>query len=377
MHVLSTLVCAQSTLSAFALPTVYSNRGLSTSLANVLLLDAPAFSHQTNPGNSIATFESFVYALPLGTTPIVSAFSFQLSKLGINVGNRVSTLADRAKLFAAVGLPQVTLQVNVRGCNGRPTLGKTAGLPDPGLLYRSVSIGHCANSNTDASTGATAALSTHGGSSATANVFFSPDSGFGVISDIDDTIKVTDVLDTVSTLKATFLDNPVPVAGMPELYASLSKSLSSPHFLYVSGSMFQIYPFLRKFIDTTYSSAKGPIFLRNLTYTDIPGIVNFIQSDGVFDFKLSVIDQIKGMYPNKKFLAIGDSTQKDPETYGAAFRRYGDFIACAWIRKFDGANNTAERFNAAFAGVPSNKYRIYEDSEIARLATINVAGGEC
>ena len=117
-------------------------------------------------------------------------------------------------------------------------------------------------------------------------------------------------------LESTFLDDPVPVAGMPELYASLARTLS-PHFLYISGSMLQIYPFLHDFIDATYSASKGPLFLRNLT--DISDIVNFLGSDGIFEYKSAVIDQIKGMYANKKFLAIGDSTQKDPETYGEAY----------------------------------------------------------
>ena len=195
-------------------------------------------------------------------------------------------------------------------------------------------------------------------------------------------------------LESTFLDDPVPVAGMPELYASLTRTLS-PHFLYISGSMLQLYPFLHDFIDTTYSASKGPLFLRNLT--DISDIVDFLSSDGIFEYKSAVIDQIKGMYANKKFLAIGDSTQKDPETYGAAYvlfcqfsccplsnqvylrryRKYGDFIMCAWIRQVEGANNTAARFAAAFEGVPSNRWRIFTDSDISGLAGIDVAGGAC
>ncbi len=207
-------------------------------------------------------------------------------------------------------------------------------------------------------------------------------------------MKITHVLDTPKMLKTTFLDDPVPVDGMPELYASLARTLSSD-FFYVSGSMLQIYPFIHDFIDTTYSSSKGPLFLRNLT--DIHDIVNFMESDGIFEYKSAIIDQIKGMYPNKRFLAIGDSTQKDPETYGEAYvlffpqfssypllnlslnryRKYGDSIMCAWIREVDGANNTAARFAAAFDGVPSSRWRVFNDSDIPGLADIDVANGEC
>ena len=59
------------------------------------------------------------------------------------------------------------------------------------------------------------------------------------------------------------------------------------------------------------------------------------------------------------------------------YRKYGDFILCAWIRHVDGANNTAARFEAAFDGVPPNRWRIYNDSDVPGLAGIDVAGGNC
>ena len=49
--------------------------------------------------------------------------------------------------------------------------------------------------------------------------------GWGVISDIDDTIKITGTLSPVEMLKTTFIDPATPVAGMPELYAQLRQVL--------------------------------------------------------------------------------------------------------------------------------------------------------
>lgn len=43
----------------------------------------------------------------------------------------------------------------------------------------------------------------------------------------------------------------------------------------------------------------------------------------------------------------------------------------------DGADNSDERFAAAFAGVPANKFRVFSDTDIPGLANINVVGGEC
>ncbi|KAF8351920.1 hypothetical protein F5887DRAFT_1068303 [Amanita rubescens] len=340
---------------------------------DVVLFDAPAFIDPANSGTTLAQFDAFVFARQVHVQPAVFVIRELLSAFGVSVDQSMPNLVNRSKLFAAMGLGDKTIQLNVQGCAAQASLSKTADFPESGLFNRNASLGAC-DFQPNGVYSATVVLSASDNRTISSNIFFYPDSGFGVISDIDDTVKVTHVLDTSEMLKTTFLDDPVPVDGMPELYASLARSLS-PHFFYVSGSMLQIYPFIHDFIDTTYSSSKGPLFLRNLT--DIHDIVNFMESDGIFEYKSAIIDQIKGMYPNKKFLVVGDSTQKDPETYGEAYRKYGDSIMCAWIRKVDGANNTAARFAAAFDGVPSSRWRVFNDSEIPGLADINVANGEC
>jgi phosphatidate phosphatase APP1 len=132
--------------------------------------------------------------------------------------------------------------------------------------------------------------------------------------DVDDTIKVSNVLDKLKLLKATFLDDPVPVAGMPELYKKLKGDLGDPAFFYVTGSPFQLYPFLRGFIGATYP--RGPIMPKNLTFVDVPGVIKAIGLEGTQQFKDAMVDRIHGFYPKKTFVAIGDSTERDPETYG-------------------------------------------------------------
>ena len=129
-------------------------------------------------------------------------------------------------------------------------------------------------------------------------------------------MKITNVLVPAKALEATFLDDPQPVAGMPGLYAALNASLSNPQFIYVTGSPSQLYPFLRSFIDTTYPA--GPILLQNVTLVDVPKVVTLASLDDLLAYKLVMVDRIQRWYPQKTFLAIGDSTQRDPETYGTA-----------------------------------------------------------
>jgi hypothetical protein len=55
----------------------------------------------------------------------------------------------------------------------------------------------------------------------------------------------------------------------------------------------------------------------------------------------------------------------------------GDFIRCIWIHQVDGADNSQERFDAAFEGVPAERIKIFTDDDIPSLANIDVAGGTC
>lgn len=72
-------------------------------------------------------------------------------------------------------------------------------------------------------------------------------------SDIDDKVKISNVLDKAALTKLSLVDDPPPVAGMGELRGSLARSIQ-PQFIYVSGSPFQLYPFLR--------DATGPVALK-------------------------------------------------------------------------------------------------------------------
>ncbi|KIY70255.1 hypothetical protein CYLTODRAFT_348076 [Cylindrobasidium torrendii FP15055 ss-10] len=343
----------------------------------VLLFDSPAFQNPADASSTLASIEVYTYQTPIDTSELGDVLHDILSPLsifGVDASGALETALDRVRLVAAVGKGGQAVTIDVNGCSQPATLGATSTSPDNGLAVQTVSLGQCGDAATftGALTGASA--------QASMTVFPSADSGFGVISDIDDTVKVSHVLNKLKLAKATLFDEPEAVAGMPELYSSLASSLSSPNFIYITGSPYQLYPFLRDFIDTSYSETPGPIFAKNLTLSDLGDLSSFLfDSNSTFDFKTSQIARVHEMYPNKKFLTVGDSTEKDPETYGEAFRTFGaDFIQCIWIRAVDKADNSDKRFAAAFKDVPKNKYRVYSDDDIVNLLpTIDVAGGAC
>lgn len=62
---------------------------------------------------------------------------------------------------------------------------------------------------------------------------------------------------------------------MPELYGSLQETLQDPSFFYVSGSPYQLYPFLRGFVQDNYPTGPVSVLSRpvNVTTDDVVIVV--------------------------------------------------------------------------------------------------------
>lgn len=108
----------------------------------------------------------------------------------------------------------------------------------------------------------------------TGHTLFAADApnSWAVISDIDDTIKVTEVRDRLKLLKHTFIDLPTAVTGMPEFYKQLHSTLSPPGlpapFVYLSASPYNLYPFLREFVRGA-GFPEGMLILRDMSWMDM------------------------------------------------------------------------------------------------------------
>ncbi|TRM66870.1 hypothetical protein BD626DRAFT_484063 [Schizophyllum amplum] len=378
MHSLSLAVLLAPSFLAAALPAFapgrigvpIHTRDAVGALETVLLFDSLAF--EDADGTQLLAQEAYVHLSQIDIDDFLEDAANLLSSINIDLGQDLANAAERLKLFAAIGVADREVTVQVDGGDADITVGPTSS-DDRGLTWQNATLGDCEVKSAKVA----ASAQTEDGRTFASTIFAPATDGWGVISDIDDTIKISHTLDTLELLKATFFDEPEPVAGMPELYAALAEKLD-PQFVYVTGSPYQLYPFLHDFVNTTYSASTGPIYTKNLTLTSIDDLLGFISGDNTQEYKVFIIDALHGIFPNKKFLGVGDSTEADPETYGEVYRKYGpDFLGCAWIRAVDGANNTDERFAAAFAEVPAERWRVFTDDEIASLADIDLDGGSC
>lgn len=197
--------------------------------------------------------------------------------------------------------------------------------------------------------------------------------GWGVISDIDDTIKITGTLSPVSILKSTFIDTPTPVEGMPDLYSDLRKLLADPPFFYLSASPYNLYPFLRSFRKEYFPD--GTIILRDASWQNLGGLISSLTLDAQ-TYKVDRLEKIHRWFPSRQFVCVGDSTQKDPESYAEIARRHPGWIKAIYIRRvaaeneileaFNPERNSPQRFETAFKGLDRNMWMVFDEADEVR-----------
>ena len=173
-----------------------------------------------------------------------------------------------------------------------------------------------------------------------------PPSGISVISDIDDTIKVTAVGDRDQVLHNTFLNPFVAVPGMSQLYREWSEAGCAFHF--VSSSPWQLLgPLKQLFANEAFPQAS--LHLRSIRFRD-PTVFKLLISPKRYKYR--VIMSILRAFPGRQFILVGDSGEKDAEIYGAVARKRPEQVERILIRLAGGGRAwTSKRTRKAFRGL--------------------------
>lgn len=188
-----------------------------------------------------------------------------------------------------------------------------------------------------------------------ADVRLVPPGGVSIISDIDDTVKVSHVTDRKLLLESTFFNPFEAVPGMPELYRDLAARGASLHF--VSSSPWQLYEPLREFFDEA-GFPWATMSLKSFRFRD-ETLLNLFKKGN--ETKPAQIIPILERYPGRRFILIGDSGEQDPEVYGELARRYPHAIQRILIRNLDGTGRDDARYLDAFKSVPEHKWQLFDD----------------
>ena len=173
----------------------------------------------------------------------------------------------------------------------------------------------------------------------TTGEFFTPTSSarYGVISDIDDTVVYTGVANTLRMMWRLFAqgaESRVVFPGAPELYQAFhegrDRGEGNPLF-YVSRGPWSIYQVLVE-VFRSKRIPHGPILILREWGMKRGSLL----PRRAREHKQESIRHILDLYPDMKFVLVGDSGQRDPEVYSRILREESGRILAIYIRDVSG-----------------------------------------
>lgn len=179
--------------------------------------------------------------------------------------------------------------------------------------------------------------------------------GLSIISDIDDTVKISNVNDRRSLLENTFLLDFSAVPGMSKLYNEWSAKGASLHF--VSSSPWQLYSPLQEFLDEN-QFAWSTLSLKSIRFRD-ETLLNLFKKGT--ETKPAAIEKILDAYSDRKFVLVGDSGEHDPEVYAALMRKFPKQILMVYIRNVTQESEDSERFSTVFENIRKSRWQLFDD----------------
>jgi phosphatidate phosphatase APP1 len=167
--------------------------------------------------------------------------------------------------------------------------------------------------------------------------------GISVVSDLDDTIKISEVSSKRALIKNTFLGEYAPVPGMSEIYRKWSSPSVSFH--YVTASPWQLYPSMIDFFDRQ-GFPHGTISMKVFRWKDSSFFDLFASNDG---YKRPLVEEFLSVLPKRAFYFVGDSGEKDIELYCGLAKAYPEQVKGIFIRKTPGIALTPRSFGGSCA----------------------------
>ncbi|HZA05891.1 MAG TPA: phosphatase domain-containing protein [Propionibacteriaceae bacterium] len=173
-------------------------------------------------------------------------------------------------------------------------------------------------------------LSSEGSSVAVAKVFVvDPELGFGMVSDIDDTVMVTALPRPFLAAWHTFVVNEharATTPGMPVLYERLTSQHPGAPVIYLSTGAWNVAPSLTRFLSRNLYPA-GALLL-----TDWGPTADAWFRSGKLH-KRNSLERLAHEFPQIKWLLIGDDGQHDPIIYGDFVREHPNNVTAVCIRQ--------------------------------------------
>lgn len=180
--------------------------------------------------------------------------------------------------------------------------------------------------------------------------------GLSIISDIDDTVKVTHVASRRRMMAMTFLEPFDAVPGMAERFRTWIAEGAALHF--ISSSPWPLYEPLDRFLaDAGFPPSTKT--LKNVALKD-RSIRNLLAK--ATRTKPPAIDAILAAFPRRRFVLIGDSVENDAEIYAGVAERHPGRIERILIRDCGGKRERVERARRSISATGAAKLQVFTDA---------------
>ena len=188
-----------------------------------------------------------------------------------------------------------------------------------------------------------------------------------IISDIDDTLRVTKIWSPAEGLNNTFVYPFVQWTDMPSIYANWSTSLPNTHFHYLTTTPEQITRNYMQFVLDTYPG--GSFDTRPLNFSDV---------SATLAIRKFLLDKIFQTFPQRKFILVGDTSNSDVmKDYPGLATQYPNQVQCIFLRNVSSTDPT-DKFpydTSGFKNLNQQKYMFFHTSD--DLLNLDIANGQC
>ena len=189
----------------------------------------------------------------------------------------------------------------------------------------------------------------------TGSINLIPPTGVSVISDFDDTVKITHATDRTKMLDHSLYQDYKAVPAMSQLYTSWAQNGATIHF--ASSSPWQLYEPIDKFLTANGFPARS-LSLKYFRFKDTT-LLNLFRKGT--ETKPAQIQPILQAFPNRRFVLVGDSGQEDPEVYAAMMKKFPSQVVRIYIRNVTKSSPTDKRFQDAFKGIDPEKWMLFDE----------------
>lgn len=208
---------------------------------------------------------------------------------------------------------------------------------------------------------------TEGTDTGNATAYLVPTSGFTVISDIDDILRITKIYEPSQGLLNSFAKPYTPWMNMPSIYHNWSVSLPDLHFHYLTTTPEQVTRNYMQFIYATYPG--GSFDTRPLNFSDVSATLSI---------RKFLLIKIFETFPRRKFILVADTSNSDVmRDYPEMATLFPGQVQCIFLRNTS-STDSGDKFpydTSGFKDLNQNMYMFFKVPD--DLTNLNIEGGQC